>query len=170
MRSKLLTAILFFVIVLGLIFILSGRKEKSSPNVPQVVSNAPAMNAPIEKGAVKKGEVKAKEGDVISLDEGNFDDFISSDLPAVVDFWETGCGACMMLEPIYKEVAGEMKGKMKFAMCQIDYNGNDKFAYKYRIEATPTMIVFKKGMEIGRIIGYREKESLMDAFKDFLKK
>jgi thioredoxin 1 len=55
-------------------------------------------------------------------------------------------------------------------MCQIDYNGNEKLAYKYRIEATPTMIVFKQGKEVGRIIGYREKDSLMDALKDFLRK
>jgi thioredoxin 1 len=170
MRSKLLIVILLFVIVVGLLVILSGRKEKGSPNVPQVVSNAPLMNAPIEKGAVKKGEAKGKEGDVISLSAGNFDEFIDSDLPVVVDFWQTGCGACMMLEPVFKEIAGEMKGKMKFAMCQIDKEGNEKIADRYNIKATPTMIVFKKGKEIGRIIGYREKDSLMDAFKDFLKK
>jgi thioredoxin 1 len=170
MKSKIVIVVLFLVVVIGLVVLLSGRKEKSSSNVPPAVSNAPAANVPAEKGETKKEEAKAKEGDVVSLDESNFDEFINSELPTVVDFWQTGCGACMMLEPVFKEVAGEMKGKMKFAMCQIDYNGNEKLAYKYRIEATPTIIVFKKGKEVGRIIGYREKESLLDAFKDFLKR
>ncbi|MBC7330240.1 thioredoxin family protein [bacterium] len=170
MRSKLVLLVLFLVVVIGLVVLMSGRKEKSSTTVPPVISNTPAVNVPTAGGGAKKEEAKTQEGDVISLDEGNFNEFINSDLPVIVDFWQTGCGACMMLEPIFKEVAGEMKGKMKFAMCQIDYNGNEKFAYKYHIEATPTMIVFKKGKEIGRIIGYREKDSLMDALKDFLRK
>jgi len=170
MKSKIVVLVLFLVVAIGLVVLMSGRKEKSSTSVPTMVSNTPAMNVPAEKGETKKGEAKVKEGDVVSLDESNFEAFINSDLPVIVDFWQTGCGACMMLEPIFKEVAGEMKGKMKFAMCQIDYNGNEKLAYKYRIEATPTMIVFKQGKEVGRIIGYREKDSLMDALKDFPRK
>jgi len=127
-------------------------------------------NVQVKREPQEKTKAMEKEGEVISIEGGNFEEFISSDVPVVVDFWQTGCGACMMLEPVYKEVAGEMKGKMKFAKFQIDKEGNEKIADKYDIKATPTMIVFKRGKELGRIIGYRDRESLEHALRNFLGK
>ncbi|MGC8843728.1 MAG: thioredoxin family protein [bacterium] len=169
MRLRLLSGILLLVIVVAFIFILSGKKEKRSVNVPETTVNAPVGNMPPTKVEAKGNKTEKMEGDVVRLNAKNFSQFISSDMPTVVDFWRTGCGACMMLEPVFKELAGEMKGKMRFAMLQLDEEGNEQFLNKFGIIGTPTMIVFKKGKEIGRIVGYSGKESVRNSLENILK-
>lgn len=170
MRGRVSAIILALIVVLGFVFLLSKGKKEEKPapaNVPVESMNiTPPKSEPVEK---KPAKVSEKAGDVVDLDKDSFAQFINSPVPVVVDFWASNCGACRMLDPVFREVASEMKGKMKFAKFLVDAEGNWEIAEKNSIEATPTMIIFKNGKEMGRLIGYKDKDELKSALENFLK-
>jgi len=124
---------------------------------------------------LRKGEdqEKSKEsfymkGEVVELTDGNFEEFISkAPLPVVVDFWAAWCGPCIFMEPIFKELAKEMAGKMIFAKVNVDESPS--VASRLGIYAIPTMIVFDKGKPIHRITGARPLDVLRGELSRFAK-
>lgn len=91
-----------------------------------------------------------------------FEDILSSKEICVCDFSASWCGPCRMMAPILEDVAD--KYKRKYYFYQIDIDSAEELAEKYNIESVPTIIVFRKGNEIGRIVGFHE----MDEFEEFL--
>ena len=83
-------------------------------------------------------------------------------LPVLVDFYSDFCPPCRMLAPIFAELEKEFKGKIKFARVNVDKNR--ELAIKHNIMGVPTLILFKDGKEVGRVVGLRRKEDL----KEFL--
>jgi thioredoxin 1 len=76
---------------------------------------------------------------------------LKSDAPVIVDFWAAWCGPCRMIAPHYERLSDEYQGKLKFAKMDIDQNDNTPM--RYGIQAIPTMMVFKDGKAVGRIVG-----------------
>lgn len=171
MRSRLAMTILLAIVVLVFVMLLyKGKREVShivlnSP--PEAINTPQAGSEPLEE---KTQKAPAEVGDVKDLQKEELVQFINSDMPVVVDFAATNCGACRMLEPVFRTVAGEMKGKMKFAKFMVDLDKNWEIAEKYNVKLTPTMIVFKNGKELGRLIGYKGKDELKNALENFLEK
>ena len=98
---------------------------------------------------------------LVHLTEENFDgEVMQSDIPVIVDFWATWCPPCKILAPVFEELAGEYEGKMKFA--KLDTDEVRAVAQKYSIMSIPTLIVFKGGKEIERMVGALPKESLKE--------
>lgn len=96
---------------------------------------------------------------VIDIDESSFSTEVeSSDLPVFVDVWGVGCGPCMQLEPIVAELAGEYKGKVKFAKMNVGENMG--IAAKFGIRGVPTMLFFSGGEEKDRIVGMSSKDAI----------
>lgn len=99
------------------------------------------------------------------LNSDNFKSFVSKG-KVVVDFWAEWCGPCKMLGPIFEDLSKEITD-VKFAKVDVDENG--EIAGEQSVRGIPTMILFKDGEEINRIVGYLPKESLkqkiMDGFK-----
>jgi len=85
---------------------------------------------------------------------------IQSDMPAIVDFWAPWCGPCHMIAPILEEIASDYDGKLK--VTKLDVDQNPQVATQFGVMSIPTMILFKDGEAVERLIGYMPKERLLE--------
>lgn len=76
----------------------------------------------------------------------------------LVDFYADWCGPCRMLSPILEQIAAEMQGKAR--IIKVDTDQAEKTATTFRITSIPTLILFKDGKEIDRIVGLRDAQAL----------
>ncbi len=83
---------------------------------------------------------------------------VQSDKPVIVDFWATWCGPCKMIAPILEEIAGEYADQVKVA--KLDVDSNNITAGKYGIMSIPSLLFFKNGEEVDRVIGAIPKSQL----------
>ena len=80
--------------------------------------------------------------------------------PVLVDFWATWCGPCQQIAPMIEELAGELKGSVK--VCKLDVDQNQGTAGEYGVTSIPTLLVFKDGKEVERIVGALPKRVLKE--------
>ena len=98
-------------------------------------------------------------GAVVELSESNFSqEVIKSPTPVLVDMWATWCGPCRMIAPIVEELAGQYQGKVKVGKLNVD--DHPQVAAQYGIMNIPTLLIFKGGQEIDRIVGAQPKQEL----------
>ena len=81
---------------------------------------------------------------------------------ALVDFWATWCGPCKMISPIIEGLATEIP-EVKFAKVEVDEN--PQISSKYRITSIPTLIIFKDGVVVDTIVGFRPKHEVEKMIK-----
>jgi thioredoxin 1 len=92
---------------------------------------------------------------------------LESKIPAIVDFYAEWCGPCVMLKPIFESASKEFLGKLNFFKINTDHAKD--ISRKYSIDGIPCMIVFNNGQEVDRIVGYLEKDELVDNINSILK-
>jgi len=91
------------------------------------------------------------------------DDSFESDIAqgvTLVDFHANWCGPCRMLAPVLEQVATEIKGRA--SVGKIDIDSEQKTAAHFQITSVPTMILFKDGKEVNRLVGLRNAEAIKD--------
>ena len=80
---------------------------------------------------------------------------LDAELPVVVDFWAEWCGPCQKVGPVIEELAAEYEGKVRFAKMNVD--GNSATPTTLAIMSIPTIIIFKGGQAVDKMIGARSK-------------
>ena len=109
----------------------------------------------------EKGRNKMAE---LTITEQNFDEEVMrSDIPVLVDFWATWCGPCRMLAPTIEEIAGEMAGEVTVGKLNID--DYTDFAIGKGIVSIPTLILYKNGEEVQRVVGVQPKQAIVDMIR-----
>lgn len=94
---------------------------------------------------------------VVVLTKDNFDqEVIKSDKPVLIDFWATWCGPCRAVAPIMDELAAEFDGKAK--ICKLNVDDEGEIAQKFRIMSIPTVMLYKNGEMVDKVIGARSKD------------
>jgi len=103
----------------------------------------------------------------VKVDNNNFRaDVLEANVPVVVDFWAEWCGPCKMIAPIVEQIAAEHSGKLTVGKLDVDSNANT--AMKYGVMSIPTLILFKDGQPVERLVGYMPKERLLAKIKPHL--
>ena len=84
----------------------------------------------------------------------------------LVDFWATWCGPCKTQLPIVHELADEMKGQVMIFTVNVDHE--QELAAKYGIRSIPTLLLFKDGRVVDRVVGVNQKAVLKSKLKKLL--
>jgi thioredoxin 1 len=101
---------------------------------------------------------------VVVTDDSFAQDVLSSSTPVLVDFWATWCGPCKMVAPVLEEIAGEKAGELTVA--KLDVDENPATARDFQVVSIPTMILFKDGAAVKRIVGAKGKAALLRELAD----
>ena len=99
----------------------------------------------------------------IKVTKENFDELINSENTTLLDFYADWCGPCRMLGPVIEEIAEEKKD---INVGKINVDANKELANKFSVRSIPTMIVFKNGKEIKRLVGFLPKEEILSKGKN----
>jgi thioredoxin 1 len=95
----------------------------------------------------------------LEFSDSNFEqEVLNSETPVLVDFWAEWCGPCRMIGPIVEELSGEYQGKIKVGKLNIDHNPNTPMSYGIR--SIPTLLVFKNGELVDKVVGAVPKSSI----------
>jgi len=95
----------------------------------------------------------------IEVNDRNFqEEVLESTIPVLVDLWAPWCMPCRMISPIVEELSNENQGKLK--VCKLNTDENQNIAARYGIQGIPTLLFFKDGQEVDRIVGVAPKQKL----------
>ena len=100
----------------------------------------------------------------LKITSTNFEnEILHADKPVLLDFYADWCGPCKMLSPVLHDLAIENADAFKVGKVNID--GEMELAQQFQVTSIPTLIVFKNGQEVKRMVGVTSKEELKDALK-----
>jgi len=119
----------------------------------------------VDKMMDEDGSNQYPEGPV-EMTDSDFKETIEQYPLVLVDFWAAWCGPCKMMEPVLKELAEEYQGEVVIGKMNVDKN--QTIPNKFQVSSIPTMILFKDGEPVDKMIGARGKDQLGQKFDEYL--
>jgi thioredoxin len=95
---------------------------------------------------------------VVVTDAGFSADVLGANRPVLVDCWAAWCGPCRMIAPVMDQLAAESRGK--YVVAKLNVDENPRVAQEYQVSSIPTMLLFKGGRLVDRIVGLQPKQAL----------
>ncbi|HCY6909466.1 TPA: thioredoxin [Staphylococcus aureus] len=102
---------------------------------------------------------------IVKVTDADFDSKVESGVQ-LVDFWATWCGPCKMIAPVLEELAADYEGKAD--ILKLDVDENPSTAANYEVMSIPTLIVFKDGQPVDKVVGFQPKENLAEVLDKHL--
>lgn len=102
----------------------------------------------------------------LQITDANFNEYLSSDKPMVLDFWAEWCGPCRMVSPIIDELAEEYKDRVNIG--KVDVDSNDEVVGQFGIRNIPTILFFKDGKMVDKMVGATSKEKFIEKIESLL--
>ena len=94
---------------------------------------------------------------IVDVTDQNFTQETAEGL-VLVDFWAPWCGPCKMIAPVLEELDGEVEGKAK--IVKVDVDDNQETAGKFGVMSIPTLLLFKDGEVVDKVVGFQPKDAL----------
>ena len=103
---------------------------------------------------------------VVNLNDGNFEEFLSKEQPILIDFWAEWCGPCKMLTPVIEELSNDFAGKAIVAKVNVDESPG--IAQKYSIRSIPSLLFFHEGEVKHQLVGVASKQDIASAIEKLI--
>ena len=100
-----------------------------------------------------------EDGHPITVTDANFEQVIADERPVLVDFWATWCPPCRAIAPVLEQIAAESGGRYVIAKLNVDEN--QETASRFHIEGIPTLMLFKAGKLVDRLVGAHPKQTIV---------
>ena len=102
----------------------------------------------------------------VTITSENFESLKNGEQPLVVDFWATWCGPCRMVGPVISELAQEYDGRIVVGKCDVEEN--EELSMEFGIHNIPTILFFKGGQVVDKIVGAQAKARIQEKFEALL--
>ncbi|MDD3012198.1 MAG: thioredoxin [Candidatus Gastranaerophilales bacterium] len=103
----------------------------------------------------------------IEVTDASFEQEVkNSSVPVLVDFWAPWCGPCRKIAPVIDEIAEEFQNRIK--VVKLNTDENIKTAQEYSISGIPSILIFKNGEAVERLVGLMQKTSLQSSIEKYI--
>ena len=116
--------------------------------------------------AERRKQKRYPSSGLAQLTPKTFDKKIASSTPTVVDYWAPWCEPCHAMAPVLHELKDKLAGQL--TVCAVDVEKHEELWERFDLKGVPTLIVFKDGQEVKRILGTRSLDELLDDLEPVL--